>query len=164
VLEPDRIRTLLDYDPASGVMTWRNCSKFHSEKNGQEAGVPTPKQSGKQYQKITIDGRKYSRSRLAFAWMTGRWPAECIDHINGNSLDDRWENLREATALENAWNHKRRARQTELPMGVRRAASGRFVARIAQFGRLHTIGTFDSVAEAEAAYRQERTQRYGQFA
>jgi hypothetical protein len=36
--------------------------------------------------------------------MTGRHPKEEVDHRNGNSLDDRWSNLREATRYQNEAN------------------------------------------------------------
>ncbi len=163
-MDPEFVKQALCYDPETGVMTWANCSKYHNALNGAEAGGPIPNQSGKFYHKITIGGRKISRSRLAFAWMTGRWPSECIDHINGNSLDDRWVNLREATITENAWNHKRRAkRQDHLPMGVRQMGSG-FQARIAVNKRMIHLGVFETPSAAQAAYQQARSAHYGKFA
>jgi hypothetical protein len=50
-----RLRELLDYDPATGVFTWRS---------------PRPSR----YQLISVDGWTYQASRLAWLWMTGSWP------------------------------------------------------------------------------------------
>jgi hypothetical protein len=36
--------------------------------------------------------------------MTGKMPSGIIDHINGNSLDDRWMNIRDTTYAINAQN------------------------------------------------------------
>lgn len=163
-MSADHVRHALHYCPETGVMTWLRPSKFHVEKAGAEAGGPMPSQSGKLYHKISLGGRRYSRSRLAHLIMTGEWPSDCIDHINGNSLDDRWENLRSATVTQNAWNHKGRAKRSDLPMGVRIANSGRYVARIGFKKKLITIGTFDAVEDAAAAYNAKRQELFGEFA
>lgn len=159
----EHIRQALSYDPATGEMRWSAVSKYHSSRNGRAAGhIGTA--NGKQYHIISLDGRAYKRSRLAFTIMVGRWPAHCVDHINGDSLDDRWANLREATSTQNAWNHHRRAKRSALPMGVRVNPSGRFSARIAVHKRMVQIGTFDTVADAAAAYQSARELYYGEFA
>jgi hypothetical protein len=163
MIDATRLRQILEYDPDTGIFLWLAPSKHHAEKVGKVAGVSTPS-NGKFYVKISIDGKKYSRSRLAFLYMTGRWPTEFIDHINGNSLDDRWQNLREASATQNAWNHKTRKRSKDLPMGVRQDVRGKYVARIGHNKTLITIGTFDTVQAAQDAYQNERSVRYGKFA
>lgn len=164
MMDQRQLRDMLDYDPATGIMVWRNCSKYHARKNGKEAGVITPSRAGKYYCKLSIAGKRYARSRLAFLWMTGRWPTEQVDHINGNSLDDRWENLREVTQTQNAWNHKGRKReQSDLPMGVRRLGR-RFQARLAVNKTMVHLGTFETAQQASETYRKAREVHYGEFA
>jgi len=95
----------------------------------------------------------------------GKWPSDCIDHINGNSLDDRPENLRNATITQNAWNHFKRAKKQNLPMGVRiNASSGKYAARIAYNKKLITIGTFKTAEEAHNAYINYKKELYGEYA
>lgn len=163
-MQAAEVRSALHYDPETGVMVWIGVSKYHCGLLGTEAGGPQPSQRGKLYHKISIGGRKHSRSRLAFVWMTGAWPDEMIDHINGNSLDDRWANLRPATATQNAWNHQGRAKKSSLPMGVRSNASGRYSARLAVNKRMIHLGAFDTQGEASAAYLKARETHYGEFA
>jgi hypothetical protein len=162
-LSAERLRSLLSYDPATGRFVWLRPSKYHAEKAKAEAGCPIPTHSGKAYHAISIDGRKYKRSRLAWLYMTGEWPTHQVDHISGDSLDDRWVNLREATQTQNAWNHKRRAKKSALPMGVR-AMKDRFQARIAVNKQMLHLGTFETPEAASAAYRKAREEHYGEFA
>ena len=158
------IKSVLLYAPAKGVFYWITPPFGHAELLGEEAGSVTPGITGKAYHNIQIGGVKYKRSRLAFLYMEGRWPSNQIDHINGDSLDDRWFNLRDVTATQNAWNHKKRAKRSDLPMGVRINKSGRFAARIGVNGAHIQIGTFDTAVEAAAAYRNAREKYYGEFA
>jgi hypothetical protein len=157
------LKTQLRYEPLTGVFVWLKPSPYHSEKTGREAGTFTPSRAGKLYCNITIGGKKLKRSRLAWLYMTGEWPTNQVDHINGNSCDDRWANLREATATQNAWNHKHRARRISLPMGVREL-SGRYQARLAVNKQMIHLGCFDTPEEASATYQQAREVHYGEFA
>ena len=53
-----------------------------------------------------IRGRRYHPSMhvVVWAWHHGRFPTLQIDHINGNGMDNRIENLREVTQSENMLN------------------------------------------------------------
>lgn len=156
------LKERLLYSPRKGVFYWITPPSGHANLLGEEAGAVA--RGKKDYHVIQIDGVKYRRGRLAFLYMEGRWPREHIDHINGNSCDDRWSNLREATATQNAWNHKGRAKQSALPTGVRKNASGRFSARIGVNGKQISLGAFESPKAAATAYRQAREKYYGNFA
>lgn len=158
------LREIFDADLERGSIAWKRVSKYHGEKVGTEAGTPVPNQSGKVYWVIAINRRRYKRSRIIFALANGRWPTGQVDHVNGISTDDRIGNLREATVTQNAWNHKRRARRINLPMGVRSLASGRYQARIACNKVMHHLGSFATVAEAANVYQQARKEYFGEFA
>lgn len=158
------LRTRLEVDIASGRVTWLDATKQHVGLVGQEAGSPRPNQSGKQYWHVKVDGKPIKRSHIVFLFATGQWPALQVDHINGNSLDDRFTNLREATQMQNAWNHKGRAKASDCPMGVRRLPSGRFQARIAVNKKQVPIGTYETQDQAEQAYQQKRKEFFGEYA
>ena len=155
---------LFNVYPDEGKFVWKNVSKHHKSLNGQEAGCPVVNQNGKTYWNIKINNKRYKRGRLMFLYVYGGFPNPCVDHINGNSLDDRIENLREATVIENAWNHKKRKRRIDLPMGVRNMANGKFQARISYKGKQLHLGVFDTPDEAKAIYETKRKKLYGKFA
>ena len=80
----------LNYDPTSGEITWK--------KNGKLAGWY--KDGYLRVGKFQLYGH-----RIAFFIMEGYWPKE-VDHINGVRSDNRWENLRDVSHLDNCRNLK----------------------------------------------------------
>lgn len=88
-----------------------------------------------------------------------------VDHINGNPLDDRVENLRWVTRTENRWNSSGRRRK-RLPLGVFHSRGKRrpYIAKINMAGCPAFLGSFHSVEEAAAAYRDAAKALHGQYA
>lgn len=158
------LRTRLCVDVNAGKVKWIDATKHHVPLNGTEAGCSRISHSGKFYWHIKIDGTPIKRANIIFLFAYGRWPEPMVDHINGDSLDDRISNLREVTATQNAWNHKGRKKKTGLPMGVRELPSGRFQARIACNHKKIQIGTFSTLEQAVSAYQQKRKEMFGDYA
>lgn len=55
--------------------------------------------------RVYIDGKEYKAHRVAFICMTGRCPP-IVDHISGDSSDNRWTNVREANNSDNNCNRR----------------------------------------------------------
>jgi hypothetical protein len=162
IVEPsaERLRELLHYDPATGIFTWlaRANSRVHG---GDVAGSV----NGRGYRQIGIDGRKYRAHRLAFLYMTGEWPVEQIDHINGVTVDNRWANLRPADQSLNNANTSRSKRNTSGYKGVSwHATKRKWKAEIGVNGRRRYLGYFSDPAEAHAAYVTAAEHHFGSFA
>lgn len=85
-----------------------------------------------------------------------------VDHVNGNTLDCRRENLRAASPSESVFNTKRR---TDNLTGVKGVGwyRGKFRARINFKGKCAWCRFFSTKEEAEAAIRAARTALHGQF-
>lgn len=151
-------------DSDSGKLFWQNPPKEHAEKMGREAGyLLMPKGKNKSYWQIRIGGKTYKRSRIVFYLTNGRWPEPCVDHINGNSLDDRPSNLREATHAQNAWNMASRSgKKSGLPQGVSRYKSG-FRAVITKLGKRTVLGCFLDPESAAQAYQTARKEMFGDY-
>ena len=153
---------LFDIDLKNGKFYWKNVSKYHKNLNGKEAGAERSCKNGKKYWVIKINNKAYKRARLIFLFLNGRFPFPCVDHIDGNSLNDNPENLREATVTQNSWNHKGRKKTTNLPMGIRKVKD-RYVSRISVNKKHIHIGTFVNLNEALESYKNARIKYYGEF-
>lgn len=158
----EQINNAFYFDLDKGIMYWKNVSKYHSGLNGTIAGNVTRSRKDKLYWVISFNGKKYKRSRLIYLFVNKRLPIPCVDHINGDSLDDRPINLREVTVTQNNWNHKGRKKKTDLPMGVR-TNGNKYVARISHNKKQITIGTFNNLQDAHQAYLMKRNELYGQY-
>lgn len=83
------------------------------------------------------------------------------DHINGNTLDNRRQNLRKATKRENAANSKKREGTTSPYKGVHWDTRRR--CWIVQVGGRY-IGGYESAEVAAGVYDAEALKEFGEFA
>ena len=95
----EEIKTLLNYDPLTGVFTWK-VPRTNNIKIGDIAGCLT--KNG--YRVISINDKPYKAHRLAWLYVYGKLPKNQIDHINHNKDDNRIVNLREVDSVENGRN------------------------------------------------------------
>lgn len=87
-----------------------------------------------------------------------------IDHKNGNGLDNRRENLRSCTPLENSWN-RRGPKGASGFYGVSwHSQHNKWMARITVSGRRVSLGYFNSETEAARVYDRECKRLRGVFA
>lgn len=158
-LTASRARELFTYNPATGDLTRRISVRGY--RAGGIAG--TAKVNG--YRGVIADGRGYLVHRLAWLMETGEWPANDIDHINGDRADNRWENLREATRSQNNGNMRLRKDNSSGFKGVCfHPQSGKWRAVIWAKGRRHHIGLFATPKAAHDAYMDEAKRHFGEFA
>lgn len=152
MLTVDRVRELLDYCPETGAFRWK-VNRRGGCRAGEIAGVV----HAKGYRFIKIDQGRYSAHRLAWLYMTGRWPAECVDHINRQRDDNRFSNLREASWSENRMNTN--------AAGVKfYARSGKWKAYIGSRGQQVYLGVFNTRDAALAARRAAELEHHGAYA
>lgn len=157
------VHKLFRLDRETGRLYWLSPTKYHPKLAGKEAGA-AQRNRGKVYWAVQIDGKKIKRGRIVFYMTRGFWPSPCVDHINGDSTDDRPENLRQATIEQNAWNHKSRKKQSACPMGVRKTEHGNYQARITHNKQVHHLGVFETQEQASKAYLLKRKELFCEFA
>lgn len=156
-LTVDVLRTMLAVHP--GGLVWTS-----GRRAGRPAGFRHTGARSESYWRVSVRGRRLLRSRIVFALTHGRWPTAELDHVNRDTLDDRPENLREATRAQNNQNRRTYRKASALPRGVVLKPSGRYQASIGVDGRRRTLGMFATAEEASAAYESARGVCYGAFA
>ncbi len=97
--------------------------------------------------------------------MGSKDPALYIDHRNGNGLDNRKENLRVATPLENGRNRTRALKNKTGFRGVQpRLGGGKcFQAVIRVNHKLICLGSYDTAEDAARAYDKAAKQHFQDF-
>jgi hypothetical protein len=149
-----RLADIFEY--ADGKLLWKQSRG--RIKAGQEAG--TLAQIGRMY--VQVDGKKHLVHRVIWFLHYGECP-EFLDHIDGNPLNNRIENLRPATKAQNAMNRKAKSDSSTGLKGVMPKGK-RFGASIYLNGVSKYLGTFDSADLAQAAYADAATKHFKEFA
>ena len=156
---PTVVRQLLRYDPETGKLYWkrrpewlvrsdrqstrqritRNWNALHV---GVEAFTTVCRRRGG-HLVGTISCVHFYAHRVIWAMVHGEWPVGEIDHINGNPVDNRIENLRIVTSSENSqnariyrnnktghhgiwWDKKRQSYQVYITVNQKRKVLGRY--------------------------------------
>lgn len=171
---PELLRKLLDYNPETGVLTWRERSPEHFDNGSRTAehkannwnarfrGMPALANiSNNGYYRGPIMGQYMLAHRVIWALETGSWPEQQIDHINGNKLDNRRCNLREADHITNGRNAKRKSNNTSGHNGVWWfAARKKWCAEITVNRKSIKLGYFEKIEDAADARRKAEA-KYG---
>lgn len=161
----ETFRPVISYDPETGIFTWADRAGDHgwTRRNaGKPAGYVDTSNG---YIRIGVFGTRFFAHRLAVLYMTGAWPTDAVDHINGNPLDNRWANLRCATKAQNEHNTGLRSNNKSGVKGVSWDKSrGRWFASITVNGKERALGRFDDIEEATKARRAAEAEHHGVFA
>jgi hypothetical protein len=145
-LTAGRLRELLHYNTETGVFTRRVTAGGY--KAGSEAGTRL-----KDRMQIFVDRKSYLAHRLAWLYTHGAWPADELDHIDGNGFNNRMRNLRECIRRENMQNTKLYLTSSSGFAGVSWIKSeSKWRATITKDYKQVHLGRFDSPEAAHQAY------------
>lgn len=145
-------RASVSYDPKTGQFIWLVNKRGH-RRAGDVAGSIA--RCG--YYRVKINQRTYLAHRLAWAMYYGAEPKGEIDHIDGDPMNNRIENLREATRAQNCQNVKAKGVRYESERGA-------WLARICVNYRQINLGRYKTKAEAQGAYHRACKEHRGRFA
>jgi len=157
ILTAERLRSILSYDPETGIFTWK-----HKSRNTWPGKVAGCKNKALGYIIIGIDGTEHYAHRLAWLYVYGTWPGGVIDHRDTDRSNNRIANLRDTSRSVNQQNiRKPRAHGTSGFLGVTwHKQTGRWKAQISVKGRNRHLGLFDDPVEAHQAYLEAKREHH----
>lgn len=144
----DRLKELFYYDKETGVLTQKSLSRKSRGLNP----------FSKNYRIIKVDGISVYAHRAAWAYVTGSWPKNVIDHIDGNRLNNKFSNLRDVSQHENMQNLKKATKRNKSCglLGVFKNRD-KWISRLFVNGKKYHCGTFLNPEDAHHAYLEKKS-------
>lgn len=143
----------LCYNSESGLFMWMVSERGVSI--GKLAGCV----SSAGYLVIRLDRKPYRAHRLAWFLVHGEWPQGEIDHIDGDRLNNRLNNLRVVDRAGNSQN-RRNAPANNLSCGLLGVSWNKqhkkWQAKLMAHKVRHHVGYFSDPVEAHAAYMEAK--------
>lgn len=152
------LKSILLYCPVTGKFTW--IKQVRSNLTSIDAGS----KNRRGYIKITINGRRYAAHRLAFLYMTGKFPKNQVDHRDRVRSNNIWKNLRQSTNSQNQMNSQRINKGSGYRGVTKRHKSHTYFVRIKKDGIYHYGGNFSCRHEAALKYNGLAIIHHGEFA
>lgn len=153
----EELKLLLQYDKTTGEFTWK-------VNRGKVKAGDKIYSSSHGYLYVGINYKKYALHRLAWLYEFGVTPKE-IDHVNGNKSDNRIENLRECTRVQNCQNRIDTKNKSSFIRNVHwHKLAKKWQVRIQYKGKRICIGLFEDLELAELVALEARAKYHGEFA
>lgn len=157
---PALLADLLRYDAESGFLYWRHRPEWMfkdvrtyrawNTTFADKLALHALGNAG--YRRGKIYGADLLAHRAIWAVVHGAWPDGEIDHIDGDTLNNRLSNLRDVSRTLNGQNIRRSSRNTSGRSGVSfNKMQGKWVAYIKANGVFTFLGTHKTKEEAIAA-------------
>lgn len=151
-----------NFDYRDGFLYYKKRASHRNQIGDFVGSIITDKYKSRWY--ATIKAKNYYNHRLIFCWHKGFFP-EFVDHIDHDTLNNRIENLREATRLQNNCNVRSKKGSSSEYLGVyfdkRR---NRYCAQIGLNGKSTHIASCKTENEAALAYNREAVRHFKEFA
>lgn len=113
VLTQEVLQQLMNYNPHTGIFTWRKPLNNHHKKGDVVGNL-----NSIGYLRVYVYGKNRLLHRLAFLYMEGQEPEDFTDHIDGNRSNNRFKNLRKCSNSQNQHNSKVSGKNTSGIKGL----------------------------------------------
>lgn len=152
---------------SDGYLYWKNPYK-NAVNIGDKAGsigITKYKNGTIVYRKkIGFLGVSFFSYRLIFLYHHGYLPP-LIDHIDGDSMNDKIENLRAAAPFLNAGNRKMYKKQYKgVSTILNKNQTISYKVVVTANGKIHQMGFFNNIKDAALAYNRGAVKIFGEFA
>jgi helix-turn-helix protein len=120
---------------------------------------------GDKYAARSVGGRKNKKMVYMHRLILNANDDWCVDHINGDTFDNRKKNLRLVTQHENQANSRKHQIKTSVYKGVYWDKSRlKWAAKIKTHDKAVFLGRFKTEREAAEAYNDAALRLFGQYA
>jgi hypothetical protein len=147
-------------------MNWEEIFKYNQ--NGSLTRLSSNNQHNKVssgYIQAEVLGKNFMLHRIIYEMHNGKIPTGLqIDHIDGDPLNNKIENLRLCNQIENRQNSKLSKNNTTGYRGILKTPSDKYQARLTVDGKKLYLGLFKTPEEAFNCVEQKRKELYGEFA
>ena len=138
-----------EIDDSDEQLVRKHCWRLLKNKNGKLYAV-------------TSTGKGLRDALMLHNYLTGN---KRTDHKDGNGLNNKRENLREANNHQNSWNQKKRSNTSCKYKGVSyRKKDNYFLGKITYKGKQMHLGCFATEEAAARAYDVKAKELFGEFA
>lgn len=163
------------FDYRDGVLYWKDRPRHHFDSDQtwkcfitKWAGKPAGKCGTRGYYTIRITlsdiSVLFKRSHLVWRLFGNHIPdGQVLDHRDGNTSNDRYENLRCCPQTKNIKNRKLNCNSKSGIKGVYALKDNRWTASICVDNKQINLGRFDSAEEAAKARTEAEERFFGEF-
>ena len=146
------LKTQFTYDPATGLFTRVKIRDRYG--NLSECNyVITGDNGSRGYKRVSINGERYLLHKLVFLYVAGIYPESDVDHIDGNTSNNSFDNLRNCGKVDNRKNLKLYKNNSSGIVGVH-FRNGKWYAQMQSEGKKYFKGYFDTIEEAVLARKE----------
>jgi len=159
MITQEYIKSILHYNPETGVFTWLEDVNPRARKGMIAGGL-----SGSGYILISINNYRTGAHRLAFLYILGYIP-EMVDHIDRNPQNNSWDNLRVCTSKTNAYNAGLRTDNKSGYKGITWDRSrGKWFVCLSVNSKTIGLGRYKDIEDAIRAYNKGAKKHHKEFA
>lgn len=151
----DKVEFIIDTEDLDKIKNmcwhagWRNIFKKYYIEHTEYLGI--------------IDGKPHYKTIFLHDYIMDMKSGENVDHISGDTLDNRKENLRKASDSNNLKNRDRKNINNSTGHRNVSFSNGSYLVQLQVDGKNKRLGSFDNPEEAGKFAEKMRKEHYGEF-